>query len=80
MSYPSARSIIAVMLIAGGLVALVGLFFVPIPAPNEKAADIVLGAVTGAFITAANFYLGSSHSSSEKDQTIAAIASSTVKP
>lgn len=52
--------------------ALTGaLFFFEIPAANQRAADIVLGAMLGAFGTAVAYWLGSSRGSAEKQEILA---------
>lgn len=47
------------------------LFFFEIPAANQRAADIVLGAMLGAFGTAIAYWLGSSRGSAEKQEILA---------
>ena len=52
---------------------LAGLFLVEIPAANQRAADIVLGALLGAFTTGVAYWLGSSRGSAEKSSEIATL-------
>ena len=55
-----------------GIIAAVlgALFFVEIPAGNQRVADLVLGAVLGAFATGISYWLGSSRGSADKAETL----------
>ena len=46
------------------------MLFFKIPADNQAAANIMLGALAGAQVQVLNFYFGSSSSSRKKDDTI----------
>jgi hypothetical protein len=61
---------LAVLLVVGFFVLLGTLVYVTIPASNEKAMDIMLGALEMAFGTVVGYFFGSSKGSSEKTEML----------
>lgn len=47
------------------------LLFHPVPAENQRAFDITLGALTGMLLTVVGYFFGSSKGSSEKNDMLA---------
>lgn len=55
----------------GGLAYLTAITFIPIPAPNVRFADTILGFIIGTLVAAPiAFFYGSSKSSQAKDQAL----------
>ncbi len=71
MTRSEQRFQLARLMIAAGILILVGLFFVPIPPENTRLADICIGIVLGGWGSmAVQFYYGTSEGSVAKSEQI----------
>lgn len=67
----SYQYVLTAVIVAGFFAVVILLMLFPIPEKNEGSLQIILGALTGAFLTIINYFTGSSLSSAKKDETIA---------
>lgn len=63
--------ILVAFIVLGFFAVVILLMLNAIPEKNEGSLQIILGALTGAFLTIINYFTGSSLSSAKKDETIA---------
>ncbi len=59
------------LMVLGFFLLLGGLLFLPVPASNEKAFDIMLGILSGGVGTVIGYFYGSSKGSAEKTDLMA---------
>lgn len=62
---------LASLVVGGFFLTLAGLLFIIVPAGNEKALDIALGALVAGFSGVLGYFFGSSKGSAEKNDIIA---------
>lgn len=74
MNTPATATILALLALGMIAIALVMLFFVPIPEANASTVQLLLGAALTWVGAVFNWFYGSSKSSQAKDETISSMA------
>jgi cadmium resistance protein CadD (predicted permease) len=77
---PSTAAVVAWSMLLLFVLTVLLLFFVKVPAGNDGALNIVLGAIIGYTGTIVAYFFGDSKKSQQKDDTITTLASKAPPP